>query len=436
VEVTGSVRPELDASIASKVMGRVQSVLVREGDRVHRGEPLVVLDARDLDASISQASAGLHAAAVGYDTARTTARMESALSQARIAEAQSKVAQSEAALQAARARQDLVQAGPRRQEREQAVLAVSQADAGYTLAEHNLKRMASLFDQGAISAQQYDQYHSQFEIVKSQLAAAQQARSMVEEGSRTEEIRAADQAVREAQAGVQEAHAALKSAQAGALQTEVRRQEVQGARAQIGQSRAGLLLAQMTRNEATIPAPFDGVVTKRLADPGTMAAPGVPLLAVQGGALRLEASAPESVLAFVRRGSTVPMYFDALQNHALTGRVVEIAPQGDESSHTFTVKIDLPAGCGALPGMFGRARFITGMEKRILVPSSAMREREGLHYLYVVDDSHIARMRMVTVGEPVGDRIPILSGLNPGEQIVSKGVDRLADGSLVTGGQR
>jgi RND family efflux transporter MFP subunit len=192
----------------------------------------------------------------------------------------------------------------------------------------------------------------------------------------------------------------------------------------------------MTRNEATIPAPFDGVVTKRLADPGTMAAPGVPLLAVQGGALRLEASAPESVLAFVRRGSTVPMYFDALQNHALTGRVVEIAPQGDESSHTFTVKIDLPAGCGALPGMFGRARFITGMEKRILVPSSAMREREGLHYLYVVDDSHIARMRMVTVGEPVGDRIPILSGLNPGEQIVSKGVDRLADGSLVTGGQR
>jgi multidrug efflux pump subunit AcrA (membrane-fusion protein) len=128
--------------------------------------------------------------------------------------------------------------------------------------------------------------------------------------------------------------------------------------------------------------------------------------------------------------------FDALQNRALTGHVVEIAPQGDPSSHTFVVKIDLPFGVGSSAGMFGRARFTTGAEKRLLVPASALWEREGLHYLYVVDENHVARLRMVTVGDPIGERVPVLSGLNVGERIVTTGKERLTDGSPVTEGSR
>src|SRR5262249_30609041 len=156
-------------------------------------------------------------------------------------------------------------------------------------------------------------------------------------------------------------------------------------------SRAALQLAAVTRDYATIAAPFDGIVTKRIADPGAMASPGVPLLMVQGGTLRLEAIVPESALVSVRKGSTVPVTFDALPARALTGGVVEIAPQGDPSSHTFRVKIELPSGSGAAAGMFGRARFVTGTEKRLLVPARALVEREGLHYLYVVDEHEFAR---------------------------------------------
>jgi RND family efflux transporter MFP subunit len=432
LEVTGAVRSELESPIASKVMARVQNVLVRAGDHVHRGQPLILLDARDLDASISQANANLRAARVGYDNARVAARMEASLSAARIAEAQSKIGQSEAALQAATARLELVQAGPRPQEREQAVLAVAQAKSNLTLAESNMKRMAELYRGDAISAQQYEQYRSQYEVAKSQFETAQQGKSISDEGSRTEDIRAAQQAVRQAQAAVQEAHAGLKSAQASAMQTEVRKQEIQGAQAQIGQSQAGLQLAQVARDYATLSAPFDGIVTKRLADPGVMAGPGVPLITIQGGSLRLEAIVPESVLSSVSKGAAVPVAFDALRNRALTGRVVEIAPQGDASSHTFVVKIDLPLGSGASAGMFGRARFTTGTEKRLLVPASALWERDGLHYIYVVDENRVARLRMVTVGDPVGERVPVLSGLNLGERIVTTGRERLTDGSPVT----
>jgi RND family efflux transporter MFP subunit len=362
--------------------------------------------------------------------------MEDSLSTARIAEAQAKVAQSEAALQAATARLELVQAGPRPQEREQAALAVSQAKSNLTLAESNLKRMASLYKEGAISAQQYDQYQTQFEVARSQFEAAQQQQSLTDEGSRAEDIREAQQTVRQAQATVQEANAGLKSAQASALQTEVRKQEIQGAQAQIGQSQASLQLAKVNRDFAVIASPFDGIVTKRLADPGVMASPGSPLLKVQGGALRLEAVGPESALVSVRSGASVPIHFDALRNRTLTGRVVEIAPQGDAGSHTFVVKIDLPRASGASAGMFGRARLTTGSEKRLFVPASAVSEREGLYYLYVVDKNHQARLRMVTVGDPVGDQIPVLSGLNPGERIVAAGRERVTDGSPVAEGSR
>ena len=150
----------------------------------------------------------------------------------------------------------------------------------------------------------------------------------------------------------------------------------------------------------------------------------------------MEAVVPESALVSVRSGASVPIHFDALQNRELTGRVVEIAPQGDAGSHTFVVKIDLPRASGASAGMFGRARFTTGSEKRLLVPASAVSEREGLYYLYVVDKNHQARLRMVTVGDPVGDQFPVLSGLNPGERIVAAGRERVTDGSPVTEGAR
>ena len=429
--VTGTVRPELEASIGGKVLGRVQSVLVREGESVRRGQTLVLLDARDLDASIAQASANLRASSVGYNNAEVAARMEASLSSSRIAEARAKIAQSEAALEAANAKLELVQAGPRRQEREQATLAVTQARSNLTLADGNLKRMTSLYRDGAISAQQYDQYRSQFEVARAQYETAQQGQSITDEGSRTEEIRAAQQAVGQARAAVQEARAGLKSAEASAMQAEVRRQEIQGAKAQIGQSQAGLTMARVARSYAIIAAPFAGVVTGRLADPGAMASPGVPLLKVQGGALRLEAVVPESVLVTVRKGETVPVHFDALRNRSLTGRVVEIAPQGDAASHTFIVKVALPPGSGAAPGMFGRARFRTGSESQLLVPASAAFRRDGLDYVFVVDRSGIARLRMITVGAEVNRNVPVLSGLKPGERLVIDGINRIVDGSRV-----
>jgi len=268
------------------VTGRIAAVMVRQGDFVRAGNRSFVwtpvtwrrLSRRPEQACVPQISDTIQR--------RVAAQMESATSDARINAARAQVTQNEAALKAAQAKLDLAQAGPRKQERTQASLAVGQAKANLALAETTLHRYESLVNQGAISRQQYDQVKNQYDVANAQYETAQQTQSMTDEGSRTEDIRAAQEGVRQAEAAISQARAGLRQAQAGALQTNVRRQEIRGAQAQIGQSQAALQIARITRDYATVAAPFDGIVTARLMDPGAMASPGVPLLKVQGGQTR------------------------------------------------------------------------------------------------------------------------------------------------------
>jgi HlyD family secretion protein len=432
LEAVGVVRPEEEAGVAARIMGRVQRVLVHEGDRVRRGQPLVLLEAQDLDAAIAQAEANRHAADMAYANAQTAARLEAMLSPTRIAAAASRLREAEAAHSAANARLALALAGPRQQEREQAALAVAQAQSNLSLAESELRRMSTLYRDDAISAQQYDQYKTRYAVAQAQYDTARQAQAITEEGSRAEEIQAARENARQAQAAVDEARAALDQAHAAAMQVEMRRDEVRSAAAQQAQTAAALRLADVNRGFAQIDSPCDGVASRRMVDPGAMAAPGTPLLILRSGAIRLEAIVPESALAAVRNDATVPMALPALSRRILSGRVAEIAPQGDARSHTFVVKIDLPAGCGARPGMFGKARFQTGTERRLLIPASALIEREGLRYLMVVGADAIARLRLVTVGDAADGRVPVLSGLNAGERIVLSDPAHIPDGATVS----
>ena len=431
-EATGTIRAEFEAPLAARVMARVVRVAVREGEHVKKGQTLIWLDALDLDASVRQASAGVNAASAGYGAAQTAAHMESALSAARIDQAHSKAAEAEAGLQAAKARLDMVLAGPRKQEREQATLAVTQAKAALNLAEANQKRMDELFKEGAISAQQLDQYRTAAEASRAQYQSAVQARNMVDEGSRTEEVRAARQALRQAQAGVQEAASGIRTAEAAAMQTALRQQEALGAKAQISLSKASLDTARIARTYATITAPFDGVVTRRNADPGAMASPGMPLLTIDGGKMRLEAIVPESVLPSASKGQIASVVLSqAGIDKSIPTTVSEVTPQGDPASHTFTVKLNLPEGQHAISGMFGKALFTTAFRNNLTVPNAALLEREGLRFVYTVDASGIAHLRMVTVGNSAAGRTTVLSGLNPGEKIVAAGGSVATEGAVI-----
>ncbi len=433
VTVTGVVKPREDAMLAAQIMARVVGINVHQGDKVVPGEVLVTLDSSDMNAARIQAAAGLAAANVGVRSASVAATMTSAMSTAKLAEARAQEAQANAAYETAKARLALVLAGPRRQEKAQAAENVAQAQAGLALAKSNNARMADLFSEGAISAQQYDQVRTAYSVALAQYQSAVQSLSMAQEGSRSEDITAARTAVNQARAAVAQAQAGLAQAKAGLLQAAVSRQAVQSASAQAMQARAALQSANINTAYTVLKAPFSGSIAQRLADPGSMASPGVPLLEVQGNELRLEAIVPQSQVALVKLGQMLPVSLDALPGRSFMGKVTEISPQGDPSSHTFVIKISLPAAPGIRTGMYGRTVLSQGSDRRMLVPNTAITDIQGMHAVFVLNaSSNAVIMRLVTLGNQVGKETIILSGLQPGDHIVTQGVQSLHDGSAVT----
>jgi RND family efflux transporter MFP subunit len=430
-EATGTVSAQFTADISTRTTARVTEVLVSEGDSVRRGQTLVVLDAQDVDASIAQAAADVSASNVSYQSALANERMAQTTTAAQVVSARAAVAQAEAALATAISRRNLVNAGPRPQERAESVENSARANAALVLAQKTYDRMARLYKEDAVTGQQLDGAKSDLDAAEASYDAAMQAQNMTTEGSRSEDKETAEAQVREAQAAVQQARAGLAQAQAAAMQVEVRRADTRQAQAQIGKARAGLGAAVANRIYSTIAAPFNGIVTERLADPGTMAGPGVPLLRVQGGDLRLDAVVPESTLPFVHAGNRISVVLDALGTQPVPATVVTVSPRGDPTSHTFLVKARLPLGVGAKSGMYGRARIRTGSDRSMTVPENAVVNREGLYYVFVVR-SGIARLRLVSVGGSDNDRVTILSGIRSGERIAVTGVDKLTDNAPVS----
>lgn len=433
LEATGTVKAQYEAALSSKVMGRIASIAVKEGDRVRKGETLITLEAKDLNAAVDLAAAGFKSASVAYDNSKTAAEMEESTSKARIAQAKAVLAQAEAALGAAKAKLDLALSGPRTQERTQAALAVKQAEANLKLAKADYERMKALYEQNAISRRQFDSAEAQYDVAKAQYETALQAKSIADEGSREEDIRAAREGVRQAQAAYATAKAGLAQAEAAALQAKVRLKEINAARAQMNQSAASLRLAQVNRGYSQIVAPFDGVVSARLADPGAIASPGVPLLNIEGGKLRLEAIVPESIIQSVRKGQQIDVTLDALPGTSLVGTISEIRPQGDPSTHTFLVRVDLPGDKGVMSGMFGRARFPQGITKQILLPVKSTWQKDGLDYVYTVNDKGRVELRLVTLGDRTGSSVTVLSGLKPGDKVLLNGREGVSEGDIVQG---
>lgn len=203
-------------------------------------------------------------------------------------------------------------------------------------------------------------------------------------------------------------------------------------RSQKAEAAAAASSAATMQGYTRIRAPFDGVVTARRADPGTMAAPGLPLLTVdKGGALRLEVTVDESLLRGLTVGATLPVEIPALGGAPLNGKVARIVPAADPASHSFLVKIELPSVPGLYSGMYGRAQVGRQGERQVVtIPRSALVMHGSMQSVYVVGGDHVAAVRYITTGNAVGGRLTVLSGLSAGETIVE------APGELELGGKR
>lgn len=178
-------------------------------------------------------------------------------------------------------------------------------------------------------------------------------------------------------------------------------------------------------------APFDGVVTRKLADVGDLAAPGKPIVEMEDpAALRFEAGVPEALAGEIKIGEKLPVRLSSLTSD-LEGTVVEMAPVADASSRTFLVKLDLPPTEGVRSGQFGRVLVPTGKTDAVWVPASALIVRGQMETVFVAVNQH-AQLRLVRTGKRTDAEVELLAGINRGEKVVIEGAAELRDGQPIT----
>jgi RND family efflux transporter MFP subunit len=208
----------------------------------------------------------------------------------------------------------------------------------------------------------------------------------------------------------------------------ITQQEFEGAQSKARVARAAVIEAETMLGYSKVTAPFDGVVTRKLADVGDLASPGKALIEMEDpAALRLEAAVPEAIIDRVSLGSTLIV---RIGNKELEGIVREMSPTADPNSRTLLVKLDLPSTPGLRTGQFGRVAVPVAETSVLRVPASAVLQKGQMELVFIRNGNH-AQLRIVKTGKPTGEEIQILSGVNAGEEVITSGVETLVDGQPI-----
>lgn len=195
-------------------------------------------------------------------------------------------------------------------------------------------------------------------------------------------------------------------------------------------AQAGYREAKTMLGYATITAPFDGVITRKLVSSGDLAVPGTVLLQIENPRkLKVTAAVPESLILSLHTGDTLTINIPAA-SASVQGLVSEIAPAADPGSRTAPITIELPSDPKLRSGQFARV-FLPGKEgKTLLVPSSAIVPQGQLDRVFVVDNDR-AHLRLVRTGRQLDGTTEILSGLDQGETVVTTNNQLLVNGQTL-----
>lgn len=246
---------------------------------------------------------------------------------------------------------------------------------------------------------------------------------------------------RDVESRLKQAEAALASAKASHEQAEsdfrrdsqmfkkavIAERDYEQSQTSLGVARANLTRAEEAVSEAqvnlsytSIEAPQAGKIIDRLAEPGDITRPGVPILVLYDpSSLRLEVPVMENLAFKLKIGDTLTVHIDSLDRD-VDVTVDEVVPQAEVASRSFLVKVALPRSNDLYEGMFGRLRIPAGTRRHLCLATDAIQTVGQLQFVDVVkDDGRTLERRFITTGRlGMPGRIEVLSGLEAGERVV------------------
>lgn len=204
------------------------------------------------------------------------------------------------------------------------------------------------------------------------------------------------------------------------------------ARASLAQAQAAQRRAREQQRDTTLSSPVAGHVVERNYDPGAM--PGdLPVVVIADlRVLKLEAGVSELEAGRLKVGMPAEVVVQARSGEKYKGELAAIAPEVNERNRHFRVEIRVPnPGAVLLSGMYATARIVTERATGgVIVPREAVTTRAGKRIALVVTGDTVKSVE-VTEGLADGQRIQILTGLNPGDTVVADARRQLADGTRV-----
>jgi multidrug resistance efflux pump len=293
--------------VGSKLGGRVLKVVAREGETVKAGEPLVLLEPHDLDASLAEAQATLHQAEAKLALLSAGYRKE-------------EIEQAEAAAKQAQAELDQLVSAPRRQELDQVKADWSANKAQAERWRKSLKRTEDLIRRDLIPRQEYEEALSKAEDAEQRAKVARERYDTLLVGTRSEDLERVKQRLAEAEARLRQ------------LRSGFRKEEIAQAKSAVDAAQAKVQWIRTQLDETVIKAPTDALVEKLDLETGDLVSAGKPVaVLVRTGSLWVRTYLPQAQLRFARPGIKANVRVDVYPGTDFDGVIRRIHLENDST---------------------------------------------------------------------------------------------------------
>lgn len=408
VSANGTIQPERTVNVSPKNAGILKTLLINEGDFVKTGQIIAYMDDSNLQGQLIQSKAQLASAEANLQKLIAGNRPED------IIQAQAQLEESEANLKK-------LLSGNRSEDIAQAEAGFKKAQLSFKQAEDEFHRYEELFKAGAISRQNLSTYKTNRDTSILQVQEAEQALFLQKSGTRPEDIE-------QARAKVKQLQQALKLTQVGA-----RKEDIEQARAQVNSARGALNTIQAQINDTVIRAPFDGLIAKKYADPGSFVTPTTAGNAISSALSssilsltsknQVVASLAESNISKIRLGQKVKITVDAYQGKVFEGKVSQIASQAivQQNVTSFEVKIAINSDSENLliTGMNVAVEFNVGqLKKALFVPNVAIVRQQNQTGVFIIGTDKKPKFVAVETGVTVKNQTQVRSGVTSDERVL------------------
>lgn len=210
-------------------------------------------------------------------------------------------------------------------------------------------------------------------------------------------------------------------------------QSIQSAAAQVAQAESSVNYAALQVQNTTITSPISGTVSTRTVDVGEIASNANPAFTViDTKTVVVEVNVPDKMIVQLKKGQTVSVKISALNDKLFTGTINLISPAADSKTNSYVVDVNLDNPQNELKsGMFARVILPAEQKNNVLtVPNEAITMEDGVAYVYTVNKNTVNKIS-VQIGISNDKVTEIVSGLKPGDNIITEGQIFLSDGQKV-----